>query len=418
MKLSSAVKKNCALVIAASLVLSVSFAGCSKKPAVQAGRQQDPKSVKVAAAAVTPIVVNVEYSCKLKPVQEINISPEVSGKVATINADVGASVVKDQVLFTLDATDLQTQLRQQQANRDYYQASLARTKESSLEQQVLTAEQALNKAQVAYEDAKTTYEKNTILYQMGSISKQALDDSESKLRTATIDFNTNRDNLSVLKQKTGPQSIDVANAQLQQAVAGVDSIASKLDSSAVKSPINGVLSVRNINQGELVTTATKAVTVIDTTALIAEVLLPDSIVQKIQKGQKIPVKVNGLDKPLDGMVDTMSPSIDNSTQSYTVRIKLDNGNNSLKPGMLARAVLPAEKKENVITVPNEAVKIESGVNYVYVVQNNNKVKKQPVTIGLSNEKVTEITSNVKENDQVILEGQTFLNDGETVKPVK
>lgn len=404
-----------ALVVSIMMVILTFLSGCGSNKS-QAG--QDLKNVKVLQASVSSIETDVEYSSKLKPVQEISISPKIAGKVASLRADIGSIVQKGQVLFTLDSSDLQAQLQQQQAGLQLNQANYEKTIGSSMDQQVLQAQQAQQNAQIAYNNAKDSFDKYQKLYDSGAVSKQSLDDAKQKLDNAVVALNTANDSLKLLTEKSGPQSVDVASAQVRQAQAGVNYASIQVQNTVITSPISGVVSVRNVEEGEIASSATPSFTVIDTSTMIAEVDVPDNLIEKIKNGQTVSVKINALNgKSIDGVVDSISPAADSKTQYYAVKVKLDNADNELKPGMFARVILPQDKKDGVLTVPNEAIKVESGVSYVYTVVNGS-VKKIAVTTGLSNDKISEITEGIKPGDSLITEGQIFLNDGEKVKVVK
>lgn len=85
--------------------------------------------------------------------------------------------------------------------------------------------------------------------------------------------------------------------------------------------------------------------------------------------------------------------------------------------MFAKISLPAENKDNILMVPNETIKMENGVNYLYAVDNG-VVKKISVETGISNEKFTEVTGKVQEGIDVITEGQNLLSDGEKINIVQ
>ncbi|MGA2641467.1 MAG: efflux RND transporter periplasmic adaptor subunit [Spirochaetia bacterium] len=121
--------------------------------------------------------------------------------------------------------------------------------------------------------------------------------------------------------------------------------------------------------------------------------------------------------PLPGIVDTVSPAADPRTLGYAVKIRIDNPGDSLRPGMLARVSFPVESRTGVLSVPNQALVTDSGVQYLYVVENG-VVKKAAVQTGISDDAVTEITSGISEGAAVITEGQSFLNEGERVTIAK
>ncbi|SDH83604.1 efflux RND transporter periplasmic adaptor subunit [Desulfosporosinus hippei] len=371
------------------------------------------KNVTTVTASAATLTTEVEYASILKPVQEVSVSSKIAGRVATVQVEAGDRVEKGQVLFTLDSGDLQAQLQQQQANLEVSQANLAKTAGSAYDQQVLQAEQTVENKQITYEDAKKKYDLNQQLYDNGVIAKLTLDDFQKQYASAEVDLRTAQDNLKLLKEKSGPDSVSVASAQVNQAAAGVNYASEQLKNTVITAPISGIVSGRNVDEGEIISGSTAALTIIDTATMMAEISVPDKVVAKIEKGEIIALKMNALEnKVVEGVVDYISPNADSKSKAYTIKILL-NTTDDLKSGMFARVVLPEAVKENVMTVPNEAIKIENSGSVVYLVAEGS-VKKVQVTTGLANDRFTEIIDGLKAGDQVITEGQIFLNEGEKV----
>ncbi len=377
-------------------------------------QQKSLVNVNAVQAQMGSITTNVEYSSQLKPIQTTTISPKIAGKVASIQADVGTAVQAGQVLFTLDSSDLQAQLQQQEANLEGSRVNYEKTEGSSYQQQLLQAEQTQQNAQITYNSAQDTYNKDLSLYNAGAISQQSLENDKQKLDEATVALNSANSNLELLKNQSGPQSVEAAAAQVKQAESAVNYAQLQLQNTTITSPISGTVSTRNVEVGEIASSAAPAFTVINTKTVVAEISVPDTVVTHLQKGQTVPVKISALNnKTVNGTVNIISPAAD-KTNSYVVDVDLDNSNNELKGGMFARVVLPQEQKNNILTVPNEAITVEDGVSYVYAVVNNT-VNKIPVKVGISNDKVSEIVSGLKSGENVITEGQIFLSDGQKVK---
>ncbi|WP_406541312.1 efflux RND transporter periplasmic adaptor subunit [Clostridium ljungdahlii] len=378
--------------------------------------QNKIQNVNVAEAKLDSLTTTVDYSGKLNSDKDVSISPKTPGKVQALNVKVGSTVKAGDILFTLDSTSLQAQLQQQQASIQSAAANLDKTKSSGVEQQIVQQQQALNTAQINYNDAENNYNREQSLYSAGAAPKQDLDNATTKLENAEASLSAAQQNLDLTRQKVGPESVEVAQAQVNQAQAGLKSIQSQIDDNVIKSPISGVVSAVNIHQGEITSGSQASVTIVDSSSIMAEVNVPDTMLSKIKVGQSIPVTIPSLsDKKLTGTVDTITPNADSKTQQYLIKVRIPNSDASLTSGMYSKVSFPDQVKNNVMTVPNETIKVENGVSYLFVVRSN-KVKKVAVTTGLSNDKVTEITSsNIESGDRIITSGQTFLNDGDKVK---
>ncbi|OBR96921.1 macrolide export protein MacA [Clostridium ragsdalei P11] len=378
--------------------------------------QNKIQNVNVAEAKLDSLTTTVDYSGKLNSDKDVSISPKTPGKVQALNVKVGSTVKAGDILFTLDSTSLQAQLQQQQASIQSAKANLDKTQSSGVEQQIVQQQQALNTAQINYNDAKNSYNREQSLYSAGAVPKQDLDNATTKLENAEASLSAAQQNLDLTRQKVGPESVEVAQAQVNQAQAGLKSIQSQVDDTVIKSPISGVVSAVNIHQGEITSGAQASVTIVDSSSIMAEVNVSDTMLSKIKVGQSIPVTIPSLsDKKLTGTIDTITPNADSKTQQYLIKVRIPNSDASLTSGMYSKVSFPDQVKNNVMTVPNETVKVENGVPYLFAVRSN-KVKKVAVTTGLSNDKVTEITSsNIEAGDRIITSGQTFLNDGDKVK---
>ncbi|WP_243450249.1 efflux RND transporter periplasmic adaptor subunit [Desulfosporosinus sp. Sb-LF] len=387
-------------VLIGILLIAVVFGGVyglKQKKVVAEVTIKNIKTQKVTLASLSTIV---DYASKFDPAQEVQVFPKTGGKVSSINVDIGDQVTAGQVLFSLDTAELQAQLQIQQAALATAQANLARTS--------LTSEQTLNKSQITYNDAKNNYEKTKTLYDAGAVSKQELDGTKTKYDNATID----------LKAAQGDLASAAAAAQVEQSKASVSSAQIQLNNVTVASPISGIVSVKDVKVGGIASSQSGSVTVIDASNMMAEINVPDIVIGKIKVGQTVPVSINAAkDKSVSGVIDKISPNANSKDNCYLVKVKIDNSKRELTAGMFIKLSLPAESKTNILTVPNEALKIENNVNYLFVVIDG-MVKKVAVSVGISNNKSTEVAGNITEGMNVITEGQSFLNEGEKVNMVQ
>ncbi|WP_407311677.1 efflux RND transporter periplasmic adaptor subunit [Desulfosporosinus sp. SB140] len=354
------------------------------------------KNVKTQKIALGSLSTEVDYASKFDPVQEVQVFPKTGGKVASLNVDIGSKVTSGQVLFAIDASDAQAQMQIQQQAVAVAEENLARTR--------LTSQQTLDKAQISYNDAKNNYDKTKALYDGGAVAQQDLDNAKTKYDNAAIELKAAQDDLGVA----------AAEAQVEQAKASVNATQVQLDNLTVVSPISGVVSAKDVKVGGMVSSQSGSVTVIDSSSMTAEISVPDIVISKIKLGQTVPVSINALqDQKVSGVIDTISPNSQSKDNSYLVKVKIDNAQSYLTAGMFIKIALPAESKSNILLVPNEALNIENNVNYLHAVVDG-KVKKIAVTVGIADDKNTEVKGNITKGMDVVTEGQSFLNEGEKV----
>jgi multidrug efflux pump subunit AcrA (membrane-fusion protein) len=399
-----------------ALAVAALLAGCA--PAKQAS-QEALRTVTVVAARRQALSITQEYAARIKAHEEVVVSSKISGRVASTRVDVGQQVREGQVLFTLEAKDFDAQYRQAKAVLESARANLTRTSDSSLSSQVLQAQSAVRQAQVQYDEARDIFDRTKKMFDDGTVTRQQLDSAQARSQGAEIALSTAKDNLSLIQDKGGPQSTGVASTQVDQAQAALDLAQSQLDSTVIASPITGTVAARNVDAGELVSSSVPAFVIIDTSTVSAEASVSQDMVERIRVGETVTVTIETADKPerIPGAVDTISPAADPRSQGYLIKVAVKNKGGDLRPGMFARVSFPVEDRANILVVPNSAIVTETGVDYLYAVVDG-VVKKKAVETGVSTDAVTEITSGLEEGSLVVTEGQTFLNDGQKVRPVE
>lgn len=402
------------IVLAIILAIIISIFAKNKPVEVK----QEVKNVKTEKITTGTITTNVEYASNLKPAKEVMVLPKTGGRVKTVDVKVGDKVSVGQTLFTLDTTDYDAQLQQAQAGVKAASANLERTSDSGFTAQLLQAEELVGKLQIQYNTVKDSYDRTQTLYSADAVSKKELDDAKAQYDSITIDLKNAQDSLELLKSKSGPQATKAAAAALEQAQAGVSAVQNTINNATITAPIAGVVSEKAVEVGELAGGQSGSVTVIDYSSLSAEINIPDKMLEKIKVGLSVPVTINALpDAKIVGVIDNISPNTSSKNNFYVVKVKIDNLNDDIKAGMFAKISLPAEKKDNILIVPNETIKMENGVNYLYTVDSG-AVKKISVETGISNEKFTEVSGNIQEGMDVITEGQNLLSDGEKVSLIQ
>ena len=397
-----------ALALAAAATLALSACG--------RGRPAAPPPVVVTVARVqrSSISVSIDVPARIRAKQEIVVSAKVAGRVASVLADVSQRVRRGQVLFTLESKDYESQVRQARAALDSATGNLTRTSDSSLSSQVIQAQAAVDQARVQNDDARDFSDRMQKLYATGTVSRQQRDDAKARADSAAIALDAARQNLSLLQEKSGPQSTGVASSQVDQARANADLAESQLSNAIVVSPITGVVASRAVDPGELVSPGSPAFVVIDVSRVTAEASVDETLVRKVRPGEAVPVSADAAGSgPLAGVVETVSPAADPRTQGYAVKIRIENPGNALRPGMLARVSFLVDSRSGILVVPNQALVTDSGVQGAYVVEAG-VVKKVAVRTGISDEEMTEVTAGLSEGALVITEGQSFLNEGEKV----
>jgi RND family efflux transporter MFP subunit len=125
-----------------------------------------------------------------------------------------------------------------------------------------------------------------------------------------------------------------------------------------------------------------------------------------------------------GSVSEISPTVDLASRTMEVRVNVSDPYSRLKPGMFARARVITERKDNIVKIPASAVMNRFGERYVYVVQKDPEnpdidiVRRRIIVPGILIDGVMEIQSGLAPDEEVVVRGQTLLDDGSRVNVIE
>jgi multidrug efflux pump subunit AcrA (membrane-fusion protein) len=125
-----------------------------------------------------------------------------------------------------------------------------------------------------------------------------------------------------------------------------------------------------------------------------------------------------------GSISEIAPTVDPASRTMEIRVNVNNAGSKLKPGMFAKVRIITERKNNIVKVPTSAMLSRFGEQYVYVVEKDsenpeqNVVKKRIVVPGINIDGTLEIQNGLKADEEVVVRGQTLLDDGVLVNIIE
>ncbi len=191
-----------------------------------------------------------------------------------------------------------------------------------------------------------------------------------------------------------------------------------LENTLLRSPLNGVVSARNYDKGDMYS-GQPIYVVEQITPVKLLVGISETDYTKVKKGDKVKITADALPgQEFTGTVNKIYPTIDPNTHTFTTEIIVPNGDKALRPGMFARVSVEFGVNHSVV-IPDVAVVKQQGssVRIVYVVQPDSTVKSTVVTLGRHFGTSYEILNGLNEGDQVAAKGSTSLRDGDKVEVI-
>ncbi|MBO5381291.1 MAG: efflux RND transporter periplasmic adaptor subunit [Bacteroides sp.] len=189
-----------------------------------------------------------------------------------------------------------------------------------------------------------------------------------------------------------------------------------LENTSLLSPINGIVTARNYDNGDMYGGGTPVLTVEQITPVKLIVNVSEAYYTKVKKGATVKVKLDVYeDEEFEGVVSLVYPTINPTTRTFPIEIQLNNRDQRVRPGMFARVTINYGTIDRVV-VPDFAVvkRAGSGDRFVYVYKDG-KVSYNKVELGRRMDGEYELISGVDNNAQVVIAGQTNLADGVEVE---
>ncbi len=344
------------LTLASLLIL----AGCGDAP------QTTPEAVQQSVQAQSQVLQSIETtSHAIAPgtvvsVESVKVASRLMGYIKDIAVHEGQAVKAGQRLFSIDPLDIEGAVSQ--------------------------ARLGLQQAEDAMRDAKADYERFENLYKEEVVTRQQFE-----------------------KMKL---NYDIAVSRAAQAKAGLGTAQGQMRYATVTSPINGVVTQKLANEGDIAAPGHPVVMVENTTRLQVQTSVADAIFKTLKPGQVVNVEVDGFDQPLEARVARLSPSADPMTHTYMV--KLDVAAPGLKSGAFARVLFPTGSRQ-ILAVPASALLDRAGITGVFVVDAQGTAQYRMVKTGRKENGLVEILTGLNPGERVVTGNAQALNNGDRVE---
>lgn len=243
---------------------------------------------------------------RIKAGETAAISSRITARVNSVNVDVGSRVEKGALLIQLDAGDLAAQAAQARAGVEQAAASI-------------------EGAEISRANAQSNCERYQELFNAGAISEAQMDQARAELATADSTLNS-------------------ARAKLSQAEASLALASEQLANGTIVSPISGVISAKNINNGEIALSGVQLLNVVNADSLSIDAYLPASLVDQTSSGQEVLIRVSELPgKTFGGQILAIDSIVDGKNGNLLVKVQFADRDPLLKPGMFAEVGIKNEE---------------------------------------------------------------------------
>lgn len=326
-------------------------------------------AVELAKAERKPIPVEVDSIGTVLPMSSVALKSRLETTIVSVHFDDGARVKEGDLLFTLDARQIDAQIEQ--------------------------AEGVLARDQAQLAGAERDVRRYGDLIGKGATTQVNLDNAKTQA--------------------------DILNGTIKADQSALDNLRVQKSYTVIKAPVTGRISAANVKVGNFVRPAdTQALATINQMAPVyVAFAIPQRFLVDLQDAMKsatskVIATIPGHNRSENGKVAMIENTVDATTGMVTIRGIMDNGNETLWPGTLVQAKLVVRTEEAVV-VPTVAVQRSQSGSYVFVMRDG-AAKVQPVKIDRTAQGQSVITDGLSGGEDVIVDGQLLLSDGTKIEP--
>lgn len=207
-------------------------------------------------------------------------------------------------------------------------------------------------------------------------------------------------------------------AKLEQANSTAAIAKQNLDNAKLTSPIDGIISLRNIEEGANIAPGVPVFRVVSVKDILVKISVPDNEINRIQKAQVAQINFPALGNSVyQATVHKIGVTANTISKTFEVKLKIPNSDLVIKPGMVCEIELPLSNKNSGVLIPiQSAMKDENGTNYVFVVEEETHTahRQNIQSGGIVNNKLS-IVSGIQQGDLLVVEGQHKLTDNSKVQ---
>jgi membrane fusion protein (multidrug efflux system) len=218
------------------------------------------------------------------------------------------------------------------------------------------------------------------------------------------------------RQMVSQQEYENARNQLDNTQVTLREVQLRLDYADIRAPIDGVVMLRSVEQGDLVRTNQVVFAVADLEPLQARIRVPEKRMTQVQVDQEARIMVDPVpDRVFPARVRRISPGVDPA--SGTVKVTLDVPSEGvLRPGMFATVRIITDSRTDALIIPKKALLLETDEDDVFVAREG-KAQRVRIELGYTDGDRVQVVSGLEEGDQVVTVGQEGLKDNAAVRVV-
>ncbi|MFY0652127.1 MAG: efflux RND transporter periplasmic adaptor subunit [Cyclobacteriaceae bacterium] len=344
-----------------SVGLGLLMASCGSENGSQI-IEDSPVEVSVKEMGMITNELRYQYSGKVISDDQTILSTKLLGQISKVFVQEGEKVTKGQLLVQIKSGDIESKLA--------------------------SAKAAKKEAVAAQMNIQKNFDRLKNLFDKGSATQKEFDDIGTALT--------------------------VANAKIESVEQQILELEELLTYANLRSPINGFISQKYLNTGDLASPGNPILALESMNELKMDISVPEFEIQMFSEGNPVSIRINALNKTYQGLVDRVIHSTAFSGAQFKVAILIEDADEAIKPGLFGKVTMRKEVSDKLV-VDEKAIHRRGQLQGVFVVSEQNEALLRWLRLGANVGGGYEVLSGLDEGDRVVISSATKLRDGQKVE---
>ncbi len=345
-----------------------------------------PKNLKTTRAELRPMERTITVFGSLAPLDHATLSTKVAGRLQSVAVDLGSAVRQGDLLAQIEPQDFELRLRQTEAALGQARARLGLPLSGDDDKVDLDATSTVQQARVLLEEAARARTRTQLLVEKNIAPKAELDAAQAAHDVA---FNKHRDALEEVRNR---------QAQLAERRAELAIARQQLADTRLIAPFDGVVQERHARRGESLNVGSPIANLVRMDALRLRLEVPEREAARLQVGQLIRFRAEGLTNTFVATLQRLSPAIREDNRMLAAEADVKNPG-TLRPGQFTRTEIVIAAAESVLCVPRGAIVTFAGIEKVFILKDGRLIERA-IRTGRVASGWTEVLEGLKAGEEI------------------
>ena len=367
----------------------------------------------------------ITYTGHLTPFKTVQVTPKVAGALETIFVKEGSRIEQGEKIAQLEDDDLRLQMEQAYSAWQSALSQYRKVKSGARKEELQSAKASLKQAKDELETAKNNLDRSKRLYEAGTISKSQYEEAQNSYNSAKTEVENAQRQVQIMEEGASPEEVNMARSNAEAREKQYELAKRQFEHATITAPVSGTIIKMKVDEGNMISRSMPVAVIIQDNPVYAEIPVPEKYYSNFQgRVGNMKARINPIAYPdkkgFPATVTNIPETINAESRTFSIKAEVQNQEGLLRPGMYVEATIILDTIENTVIIPASAIVNRNGRDVVYLIQSGNSyhAKEVPVKTGLRDDRTIQIIEGLSGDEQVIIQGNTFLEEGQQVKVVE